>query len=236
MNEIELKMMQGMVSILNCEGVLTKEQYESRLEDLREFEKETNFILLNSPTQNLDLKSILDEFEVCELEIHELNDVEDIVKNFNQKETMVYAKLVGTNVCILYVDGIIKKIYTKDAECLRHVCNIPYKINKEGAYYIFGKVVSVDGQSKFFLDDVIDDVVDNNINNKFEKAKELGFDIVSHWFASGLNPKTLQSTIEYVFDYIKEDELPCNSIIFRSNDALNKEVFEFKNKEDENNG
>ena len=50
MNEIELRMMQGMLSILNHKDSLTNEQYESRLEDLRQFEQETNFVLLNSPT------------------------------------------------------------------------------------------------------------------------------------------------------------------------------------------
>lgn len=58
MNQIELDFMKGMVSILNDaaeayykgEAIITNEQYDVRLEDLKQLEEETGVIFANSPT------------------------------------------------------------------------------------------------------------------------------------------------------------------------------------------
>lgn len=65
MNAIELDMMRGMVSILNEASeayyntgnpIMTDEQFDMRLADLKQLEEETGFILSNSPTQNVGAK------------------------------------------------------------------------------------------------------------------------------------------------------------------------------------
>lgn len=236
MNEIELKMMQGMVSILNHKESLTEEQYESRLEDLRQFEQETNFVLLNSPTQNVESESIVKKNDkIYDSEFSELNSVEDIVKNFDQKEMIAYANLNGTNVYIKYADGVIKRIITDNIDGLKQCTNIPYKINKTGHYRIYGKLTLVDDNLKFFVDETID-YVDSSVKNGFEKAKELGFDIVPYWYATSLNPKTLQNTIDYIFDYVAEEGLSCDGIMFRIDDVKNQEIFKLKKEGDNNHG
>ena len=62
MNPIELDIMKGLVSILNQANdayyntghpIMTDEQFDARLEDLRQLEEETGFILANSPTQKV---------------------------------------------------------------------------------------------------------------------------------------------------------------------------------------
>ena len=64
-NQIELDIMRGMVSILNEASdryyngkplIMSDEQFDARLEDLRQLEEETGFILSNSPTINVGYK------------------------------------------------------------------------------------------------------------------------------------------------------------------------------------
>ena len=63
MNSIELDFMKGMVSILNevnevynntGEMIITDEQYNIRLEDLKQLEEETGVVFVNSPTIKTD--------------------------------------------------------------------------------------------------------------------------------------------------------------------------------------
>ena len=61
----------------------------------------------------------------------------------------------------------------------------------------------------------------NSLNDNLNEAKELGFDIVPHWFnnsTTGLNPKNLEGNIYYIFDFAKEEGLPCDGIVFKFND------------------
>jgi DNA ligase (NAD+) len=69
------------------------------------------------------------------------------------------------------------------------------------------------------------------------EARKLGFDVVPHWFnntANGLNPNNLQGNIDYVFDYAKEEGLPCDGVVFKFNDieygkSLGKTEHHFRN-------
>lgn len=62
----------------------------------------------------------------------------------------------------------------------------------------------------------------NSLKNNLNEAKELSFDVVPFWFnsnsANALNPKNLQSNIDFVFDYAKENSLPCDGVVFKFND------------------
>ena len=71
-NQMKFNMMKGMVSILNDASAayysgnpfLTDEQFDARLEDLRELEEETGFVLSNSPTINVGAKILTELNEV----------------------------------------------------------------------------------------------------------------------------------------------------------------------------
>lgn len=220
MKEIEKQIMISMVTILNeakngyCKGcpIMTDEMYDVRLKDLKQFEQETNFVLLNSPTQSIDLKSIVEDGEIIDC-YKETNNVEEIVENLGKEKVIAYTNLIGERILVYYENGIVKCIQTKDVECLKQVDNIPYKISKEKNYSVLGVVACVDGKLKFFVDDVFSET-GNSLNSNLEIAKDLGFDIVPNWLATDLNPKTLQKTVDYIFDYVKDDGLPCDGIIF----------------------
>ena len=61
----------------------------------------------------------------------------------------------------------------------------------------------------------------NSLNDNLDEARWLGIDVVPHWFnntTNGLNAKNLQDNIDYVFEYAKEEGLPCDGIVFKYND------------------
>ena len=74
---------------------------------------------------------------------------------------------------------------------------------------------------RFFAWDVIDGGC-NKLNDNLDEARKLGFNVVPNWLAyntaNGLNPKNLQSNINYIFEFAKEDGYPCDGIVFKFND------------------
>lgn len=275
MNAIEREMIFGMTSLLNdaleakkdgCPFMST-EQYETRLNDLKQLEEETGFILVNSPTRklatcksNTKILTKLNEVKHSTpmLGLRECYTVEDIVKFANDKEVVVSPKLNGVSVLLTYENGLLVKAATKGdghigtdiTEHIAHFSNVPYKINKEGLYIVKGEAIITDenfdelnndglyedsrslvkrllssldmslvscNKLKFFLWNVVDGN-DNNLYQNIYDAQELGFDVVPHWHTSTLNIKKLQSSVDYVFEYAKEERLPCDGVVFKYND------------------
>lgn len=50
------------------------------------------------------------------------------------------------------------------------------------------------------------------------EAESLGFDTTPYWIMNTVNPKKLQSNIDYMYEYADEDRLSYNGVIFRYND------------------
>lgn len=274
MNAIELNIMKGMVSILNEASeayyntgnpIMSDEQFDMRLEDLRQFEQETGFILSNSPTQRVGARVLTELKEVAHnhpmLSLEKCHTVEELIKFANNKELVASIKLDGLTVSLAYADGVLVSAETRGnghvgsdiTEHVKQFKNVPMKINKTGRYIVDGEAIITDedfaevnknGEYKnsrnlaagtlavldtslvakrrlmFFAWDIVDGG-GNNLNDNLNEAKELGFDVVPHWFnnaANGLNPKNLQSNIDYVFDFAKEEGLPCDGIVFKFND------------------
>ena len=71
---------------------------------------------------------------------------------------------------------------------------------------------------KFYGWDVIDGG-GNSLSDNLNEAKELGFDIVPFWSAINLDPKKIQNTLDYIFDFAEEEGLPCDGIVFKFNDV-----------------
>lgn len=78
----------------------------------------------------------------------------------------------------------------------------------------------------------------NSLKTNLNEAKDLSFDVVPFWFNSNssnaLNPKNLQSNIDYVFDYAEEFGFPCDGVVFKFNDieygkSLGQTSHHFKN-------
>lgn len=275
MNQIELEMMRGMVSILNAASeayyntgkpIMTDEQFDARLEDLRQLETETGFVLANSPTHNVGAKVLTELKEITHshpmLSLEKCHTVDELIKFANDRELIASIKLDGLTCSLTYKDGVLVSAETRGngyvgsdiTEHVKQFRNIPLKINKEGTYIVDGEAIitdedfaeiNKDGEYKnsrnlasgtlsvldtslvakrklrFFAWDVIEGG-SNSLKDSLNEVRELGFDVVPFWFvpnsSNALNPKNLQSNIDYVFDYAKEEGLPCDGIVFKFND------------------
>ena len=59
----------------------------------------------------------------------------------------------------------------------------------------------------------------NSLKDNLAEAKELGFDIVPYWTATSIDPKKLEGTIVYIFDYASDEGIPTDGIVFKFNDV-----------------
>lgn len=288
MNEIELNLMKGMVSVLNEAAnayyntgnpIMTDEQFDMRLEDLKQFEKETGFVLANSPTHRVGYK-VLTELEESThnhpmLSLDKCHTIEELVKFANNKELVASIKLDGLTVSLLYENGMLSKAETRGdgyvgsdvTEHIKQFSNVPLKINRNETYVVDGEAIIMDEdfvevnkdgeyknsrnlasgtlsvldtslvakrKLKFFVWDVIAGGDSNKLRDNLIEAKEFGFDVVPHWIATNLDPKNLQSNIDFVFDYASENGYPTDGIVFKFNDieygkSLGQTSHHFKN-------
>lgn len=274
-NQIELDMMRGMVSILNEASnayyntgnpIMTDAQFDARLEDLRQLEEDTGFILANSPTQRVGAKVLTELNEVTHtspmLSLDKCHTVEEIIKFANNKELVASIKLDGLTCRLTYENGSLIRAETRGngyvgsdiTEHVKQFKNVPLKIDKNGVYILDGEAIITDDDfaeinrsgeyknsrnlasgtlavldtslvAKRKLSLLVWDVIEgggNNLKDNLKESKELGFEIVPFWFipntANALNPKNLQSNIDYVFEYAKEEGYPCDGIVFKFDD------------------
>ena len=271
MNPIEKDIMYGLVSILNEASeryysgnpILTDAQFDARLEDLRQLEEETGFILSNSPTQIVGAKILTELKEVVHshpmLSLEKCHSVDELIKFANQKELVSSIKLDGLTCSLTYENGLLVLAETRGngtvgndiTDHVKRFKNVPLKIGKEGTYVIDGEAIITDedfaevnknGEFKnsrnlaagslsvldtslvakrklsFLAWDVIDGGNSNLLKDNLNEAKELGFEVVPSWIVSNLDPKKLQNTIDFVFEFALDEGLPNDGIVFKFND------------------
>lgn len=176
-------MMKGMVSILNEAAnayyntdtpIMSDEQFDARLEDLRQLEEETGFVLSNSPTQTVGAKVLTELNEVTHshpmLSLEKCHTVDEIIKFANNKELVVSIKLDGLTASLTYENGILVKAETRGdgykgsdiTEHIKQFKNVPFKINKEGTYVIDGEAIITD-----------EDFTEINKDGEFKNSRNL---------------------------------------------------------------
>ena len=271
MKPIELDIMKGLVNILNEASdryynsgnpIMTDAQFDARLEDLRQLEKETGFVFANSPTQNVGYKVLTELQEVNHiypmLSLEKCHSVEELIEFANNKELVASIKLDGLTCRLTYENGVLVRGETRGngyigsdiTEHVKQFKNVPLKINKEGTYIIDGEAIITDddfaeinknGEYKNSRNlasgtlSVLDtslvakrrlrllgwDMIEgggSSLKHNLEEASYLGFDVVPYWSAANLDPNNLQGTLDYIFDFAKEEGLPCDGIVFKFND------------------
>jgi DNA ligase (NAD+) len=183
MNEIELDIMRGMVSILNAASeayyntgspIMLDSEFDMRLDDLKQFEEETGFILSNSPTQRVGAKVLTELNETTHshpmLSLEKCHTIEELIKFANNKELVASIKLDGLTVSITYEDGILVKAETRGngyvgsdiTEHIKQFKNVPFKIKKEGIYIVDGEAIITD-----------EDFAEINSNGEFKNSRNL---------------------------------------------------------------
>lgn len=270
MNQIELDIMRGLVSILNEASdkyyntgnpIMTDAQFDARLSDLKQLEEEMGFIFANSPTQNVGYKVLTELNEVTHshpmLSLEKCHTVEELIKFANNKELVASIKLDGLTCSLTYKDGVLVRAETRGnghvgsdiTEHVKQFLNVPLKISQTDTYIIDGEAIITNEdfaeinkndeyknsrnlaagtlsvldtslvakrKLRFYAWDVIEGG-GNNLKDNLNRARELGFDVVPSWVATKLDPKTLQGVIDYVFEFAKDEELPCDGVVFKFN-------------------
>ncbi|MBO5828757.1 MAG: NAD-dependent DNA ligase LigA [Paludibacteraceae bacterium] len=182
-NQIELDMMRGMVSILNEASnayyntgnpIMTDAQFDARLRDLKQLEEETGFVLSNSPTINVGAKVLSELQEVTHnhlmLSLEKCHTVDEIIKFSNNKELVASIKLDGLTASLLYENGELTRAETRGdgikgnnvTEHIKRFKNVPLKIDKQGTYIIDGECIIID-----------DDFSEINKNNEYKNSRNL---------------------------------------------------------------
>ena len=165
MNQIELDIMKGMVSILNEAAnayyntgtpIMSDEQFDARLEDLRQLEEETGFVFANSPTHNVGAKVLTKLKEITHshpmLSLEKCHTIKELVKFANNKELIASIKLDGLTCSLTYKGGILVSAETRGngyvgndiTEHVKQFKNVPLKINKEETYIVDGEAIITD--------------------------------------------------------------------------------------------
>lgn len=182
MNPIEKDIMLGMISILNEASkayysgnpIMSDEQFDMRLEDLKQLEEETGVVYSNSPTQNVGAKALSNLPEIAHnhlmLSLEKCHTIDEIIKFSNNKEVVVSIKLDGLTASLLYEDGELIRAETRGdgikgndvTEHIKRFKNVPLRINKKGTYIIDGECIITD-----------EDFAEINKNNEFKNSRNL---------------------------------------------------------------
>lgn len=182
MNLVERDIMNGLVSVLNEASIayysgnpiMSDEDFDARLSDLKQLEEETGFVYSNSPTINVGVKILTElkevEHSVPMLSLDKCHNVDDIAKFSNGKELIASIKLDGMSCRLTYENGILVRgesrgnghIGNDITEHVKRFKNVPLKINKTSTYIIDGEAV---------IDD--NDFSELNKYNEFKNSRNL---------------------------------------------------------------
>ena len=183
MTEFERDMMLSMISILNEASdayyngkqlLMSDSQFDARLADLQELEKETGVIFANSPSINIGAK-ILSNLPKVEhnhkmLSLEKCHSPEEVIKFANDKEIVASIKLDGMTASLLYENGSFVRgesrgdgyIGVDITEHIKQFLNVPLKINKLGTYVVDGECIITDS-----------DFAEINKNGEFKNSRNL---------------------------------------------------------------
>lgn len=154
--------------------IMSDAEFDNKLEELRQWEEETDIVLANSPTQNVGA-TVLDNIkEVTHktpmLSLEKCHSAEEIIKFANNHNLVASVKLDGLTVRLTYKDGDLilaesRGNGTVGSDVTEHVkqfTNVPLHINNEGTYVI-------DGEALIKLDDF----ADINKNGEYKNSRNL---------------------------------------------------------------
>lgn len=154
--------------------IMSDTEFDSKLEELKQFEEETGIVLANSPTHNVGAKVLNNIKEVAHktpmLSLEKCHSVEEIIKFTNGHNLVASVKLDGLTVRLTYKDGKLilaesrgNGIVGSDVtEHIKQFTNVPLHINKEGTYVI-------DGEALIKLDDF----AEINKNGEYKNSRNL---------------------------------------------------------------
>ena len=133
--------------------VMSDKQYDDLYDELESLEKESGVIYSNSPTQNVgsEVVSELDKVKHTHpmLSLAKTKSVDDLIKVYNNKNSILSLKMDGLTICLTYDNGVLTKAETRGdghvGELVTHNAkvfeNIPLAISIKEHYEIEGEAV-----------------------------------------------------------------------------------------------
>lgn len=133
--------------------IMSDKQYDDLYDELESLEKETGTIYSNSPTQNVgsEVVSELDKVKHTHpmLSLEKTKSVDDLIKVYNNKNSILSLKMDGLTICLTYDNGVLTKAETRGdghvGELVTHNAkvfdNIPLTINIKEHYEIEGETI-----------------------------------------------------------------------------------------------
>ena len=151
--------------------IMSDEEFDTKLEELKTLETETGLILSNSPTQNVGAKVLSKQdkviHEVPMLSLDKLHTVEELAEWAGEDNCYLSLKLDGLSTRLVFENGVLIEASTRGdgetgSDILEHVkCydNVPTTISYKDRLVI-------DGESLILYDDF------NHINNGLSEDKQ----------------------------------------------------------------
>lgn len=194
--------------------IMSDAEFDNKLEELKQWEKETDIVLFNSPTHNVG-STVLDNIkEVTHktpmLSLEKCHSTEEIIKFANNHNLVASVKLDGLTVRLTYRDGNLVLAESRGngvvgsdvTEHLKQFTNVPLHINKEGTYII-------DGEALIKLDDF----VEINKNGEYKNSRNLAAGTLSNLNTSVVKDRKLSWYAWEVVEGAKESKSFTFSLI-----------------------
>lgn len=133
---------------------ISDKEYDEKFDELEALEKETGFILSNSPTQTVgyEVKSELNKVTHCYppmLSLDKTKDLNKVLEFIGQRECLVMAKMDGLTCRVTYNHGVLVKAETRGdgitGEDITHnikvVKNVPLTIDYTDEFIVDGELI-----------------------------------------------------------------------------------------------
>ncbi len=187
--------------------IMSDYEFDQKLEELKQWEKETGIALTNSPTQNVGA-TVLDNIkEVTHktpmLSLEKCHSIEEIIRFASKHNLVASVKLDGLTVRLTYKDGDLILAESRGngmvgsdvTEHVKQFINVPLHINKEGTYI-------VDGEALIKLDDF----AEINKNGEYKNSRNLAAGTLSSLDTSVVKDRKISWYAWEVVEGAKEND------------------------------
>lgn len=135
----------------NSNEIINNKKYDKLFDELQELEGKTDFILNNSPTQNVgyDVLKALTKITHAEpmLSLDKTKEILQLKKFIGNRKGVLSWKLDGLTVVMVYNNGVLQQAITRGngiqgtdiTHIAKHIVNLPNKINYKGKLIVRGE-------------------------------------------------------------------------------------------------
>lgn len=194
--------------------IMSDAEFDSKLEDLRSLEEETNITMANSPTQKVGTE-VLDSIakvvhKTPMLSLNKCHSVEEIEKFANYRPLVASIKLDGLSCRLIYENGELVRAESRGngiegndiTQAVKQFQNVPLHINKEGTYVIDGEALIT-----------LDDFAEINKDGQFKNSRNLAAGTLSSLDTSVVKDRRLSW---FAWEVVENDSADETNLSFHN--------------------